>query len=335
MSDDEHYKPPAPPTPAKAPTDAHAQNPQAPPQAPDARTPKPTSAPLTPPAPPPSLTAPQTTPTTAPAAAPQTQTPATMPTPPAAPNDTAAAPAANTAGAKPRSGAATSPEDNALPEDYDPMAAITEKKELEAKKAQEKADKKAAEKAKKNGGAGLKGKLKRAPDDKFTQAIKQSRLQAKTKKRRKKQMKFGIAGGVILVLGALFMYIITPYKGGMNYGICKVFAERNLTFPSTMKVMATEEFRTSIRIWYMMIDSFGNERMQPIQCYFTEGDYGYLKLTKVKIRRRELEQSVIDGFNKTIPVIYAFPPNLEIPYPDTQTLQNLHYEVNRYRRPIL
>lgn len=210
-------------------------------------------------------------------------------------------------------------EDSDEPEDYDPMAAISEKKEEAAKKAE-------AEKTVKN---------KVPKGDEFSKTVKQSRVQAEKKRQLKKKVILGVVAGFVLFLVAAYTYLMTPYKGGMTYGICKVFLERKVTFPSTLELKGVEDFGNSVRIWYMTIDSFGNNRMEPIQCYFkTDATSGYLQIDKVKIRRRDVDQNIVDDFNKTIPALYAYPPDLSLPYTSTDTLQNLHYEVNQYRKPI-
>lgn len=200
-------------------------------------------------------------------------------------------------------------------QDYDPMAALSERKE-EAKKASSQKDKKPKQ-------------------DEYTKVVRQSRVQAEKQQQLKKKAILGIVGAIVLMIAGFFMYMMTPYKGGMTYGICKVFLERALTFPSTLELKGVEDFGNSVRIWYMTIDSFGNNRMQPIQCYYQpDNGSGYLQIEKVQIRRRDVDQAIVDDFNKTIPAIYAYPPDLALPYTAEDALENLHYEVNQYRKPI-
>ena len=119
----------------------------------------------------------------------------------------------------------------------------------------------------------------------------------------------------------------------MAFGICKVFTEMYVQFPTTLKFNSVEEFSTSVRIWYTHTDSFGEYIMEPIQCYYkADEQYGYI-LDKVTIRRREIDQKIVDDFNKTLPVIFANPPDLTLPVPPEDSLKNL--QINLMSRPIL
>lgn len=173
-------------------------------------------------------------------------------------------------------------------------------------------------------------------DEEIETVVRKSRVQeSKQKKKKSLMVRSGIAA-VILLLGYFIYGLFTPYKGGIHFGICKTFLERYVTFPSTLTLNSFEEFSDSIRIWHMHIDAFGQYRMEPIQCWFSQDQAtGYLKLDRVTIKRREIEPEVIEQFNKSIPSIYANPPDLTLPYPLSDDLKNLHYEHNSFVKPIL
>lgn len=174
------------------------------------------------------------------------------------------------------------------------------------------------------------------PDDEFQDIVKGSKLQEDLTRKRKKLIKLGSIAAGILFFGYVVYLLFVPYKGGMNFGVCRVFLERYITYPPTLKLNSFEEFSDSIRIWHMHVDAFGQDRMEPIQCWFrTDEQTGLLVLDKVTIKRREIPQDYVEEFNKSIPTIYAHPPDLTLPYPLSDKLENLYFEENSFVKPIL
>lgn len=170
---------------------------------------------------------------------------------------------------------------------------------------------------------------------KMDSAVRASVVQRrKTRARKILYKRGGVIGGLLLLAyGIYFLFI--PYKGTMAFGICKVFLERYVTYPSMLEYNSIETFDKSTRIWFFQTDSFGDTRMEGIRCYYRPDPVMGSALERVTISRRPIDQDVVDRFNKTIPAILANPPDLTIPWPKGETLEGLHYEVNTYMKPIL
>ena len=108
----------------------------------------------------------------------------------------------------------------------------------------------------------------------------------------------------------------------MAFGICKVFLELNVRYPNTLRINTVEEIGTFVRIWYTQTDSFGEYRMEPIQCYYKPDEKLGFILDKVTVRRREVDPEKVNRFNKTIPIILQYPPDLTLPTPLPDSLNN-------------
>ena len=144
----------------------------------------------------------------------------------------------------------------------------------------------------------------------------------------------GVILGVIALLGYGIYLLFVPYKGTMAFGICKVFLELNTQYPQTLRLSTVEELGMSVRIWYTQTDSFGEYRLEPLQCYFKPDDtYGFI-LDKVTLSRREVDPLLVSEFNKSIPTILAHPPDLTLPIPLPDSLQDLQIDTNLFRKQI-
>lgn len=176
-------------------------------------------------------------------------------------------------------------------------------------------------------------KAEQTPDEEIEAAIAQSKIKSGKKLQTKKYIKYGA-----ITLGVLFLvwfinWLFKPYQGTMAYGICRVFTELTLQYPPTMQVSSVETFKSSVRLWYTYTDSFGEYRMEPVQCYYRADETMGMAIDKVTIRRREVDQEIIENFNKTIPAILQNPPDLALPYqPDS--LESLNINPYLYMKPI-
>ena len=151
---------------------------------------------------------------------------------------------------------------------------------------------------------------------------------------RKKQMKQGGGALLALVLGYGIYLGLKPFEGSMAYGICKVFLELNVRYPETLRLSTVEESGSFVRIWYTQVDSFGEYRMEPIQCYFKPDEqYGFI-LDKITINRQEVDPQKVEAFNRTLPVIFANPPDLILPTELPDSLEGLQIETDMFRVPI-
>ena len=167
------------------------------------------------------------------------------------------------------------------------------------------------------------------------------------------RMKMIIGGGVTALFIGGYMYSVysfVPPQGNILYGICRVFIERQLQFPNTMRIVEfsqkipeSEDQRYPKRVTYGVTfsstDGFGQRMLNTVDCDFRYDDalangpsLGYtLERTLVngraahgwsdvyyppnrkKPRAADDNSELLEEFNKIIPVIIAHPPDLTLP----------------------
>ncbi len=171
-------------------------------------------------------------------------------------------------------------------------------------------------------------------------------IESVTKERelkKKKTRKRSIIGGSFTAFVLLVYYLLIPYEGGITYGVCKVFLESQVRYPHLLRISTVDDFGNSVRIWYTQVDSFGEYRLEPIQCFYrhtTEEDmvkYGPTSFVvdKVTVNRREIDQDIVERFNTSIVSIVANPPDLTLPSPIPDSLKDMQIDLSKYRRPII
>jgi len=171
--------------------------------------------------------------------------------------------------------------------------------------------------------------------DEIEAALANSKLAEAQKAKRKRMFKGGSALIGLALLGWLVNYMFAPYKAGVTYGICKTFLELNLQFPQDLRVSTVDDFGDYVRIWYTQVDAFGEYRMENIQCHFRADEVTGAAVEKITINRREVDPARVEKFNVILPVILENPPDLTIPYPLPDSLDNLQIDTNMFRKPIL
>ncbi len=187
----------------------------------------------------------------------------------------------------------------------------------------------------------LKKKLKEegiqlTADEQIEEALSQSKIKSKKDAKRKTRIKQGGLLAFLAFLGyAIYFLFFATYQGTMAFGVCKVFLELNVRFPQHLRLSTVEEFETSVRIWYTQLDSFGEYRLEPMQCYFRADEELGFVLDKVTVRRRQVDPDRVASFNKTLPVILANPPDLTYPIPISDNLRNMHIDITPFLKPIL
>lgn len=120
---------------------------------------------------------------------------------------------------------------------------------------------------------------------------------------------------ILGVLGYGYYIFTMPVVGSIGFGMCKVFLERWVEYPSSLRLSEIKEFRDSVRIWYIQTDSFGQYRMEPIQCFYANTPERGFHMEKITINRRDLEPQVVNDFNRSMPSIRMVEEYLHIPYP--------------------
>lgn len=157
--------------------------------------------------------------------------------------------------------------------------------------------------------------------------------QKKKAQRRKKRIRALQAGG-FLVFCYLFYLLLIPYKGGLNFGACKVFLELYTRYPDTLSLSTVEDFGESYRIWFTETDAFGQYRLQQLQCYYRPDDETGFALERVTLDRREVDKKIVEDFNRSIRTIAAFPPDLTFPDPIPDSLKDIEIDTDKFRRKI-
>jgi hypothetical protein len=148
--------------------------------------------------------------------------------------------------------------------------------------------------------------------DSVTLDIKKRRYAEVMAKRAKWKKRFKIMGGVCVFLALIIYWGIAPRKGGLDYGVCKVYVERLIHYPPTLQIKEVQEFDQSLRIYYTYYDPFGQYKKDLIECVFNTRAGNYTLLDAV-INRVPEPASRIESFNMTVPAILAQDLDLIIP----------------------
>ncbi len=175
--------------------------------------------------------------------------------------------------------------------------------------------------------------LKDADNEKV---IEQSMLAKKHTEKKKKQKKMIFYGSIVFTLVAFVYWGMQPIKLGIKYGICKVLAEQLVEYPTTLRYSSvSEDAKTnSLEMWFTHTDSFGQLKLERMFCFYEQDEAGNLRISEAIIGKREIPSARLELFNFSIPSIIANPPNMDIPAPLPNDLENLEYERNRFIKPI-
>lgn len=131
---------------------------------------------------------------------------------------------------------------------------------------------------------------------------------------------------IVGLLGYGYYVLSQPRVGSIGFGMCKVFLEQWVEFPSELRISTVTEFKDSVRIWYVQTDSFGQYRMEPIRCYYANTPEKGFHMEKIEINRDELDREIVDDFNRSMPAIIMTEKYLHIPPPLPDKLQNMQMD---------
>lgn len=179
--------------------------------------------------------------------------------------------------------------------------------------------------------ADLRSQAEKDVDD----ALAKSALVLKNKEERKFQMKIAAGVGVFLVLSyGVWWLFFSNYYGTRGFGICRTFLELNVQYPSLLRISTVELFDASVRIWYTQYDSYGDYRLEPIQCYFKIADDGAVSVERILMSRREVDPKKVEKFNVLVPMLLANPPDLTLPDPIPDSLADIQIQTDMFRKPV-
>ena len=173
----------------------------------------------------------------------------------------------------------------------------------------------------------VKSTAKKADDKKTVNKDKNKSKNKKNNNLTIQLIKYGILGilvFVMLVSGFLWYVYYGPRWGTMHYGVCKVFTEKYIDFPPTMKIREVEYYRMNARVFTSHIDAAGQFNYNVIECTF--GKPGSMEITRVRVDRKiisdvspdldpneHINPEILKGFNTGLNAILLNPPDLLIP----------------------
>ncbi|MCC6598878.1 MAG: hypothetical protein IT559_08820 [Alphaproteobacteria bacterium] len=194
----------------------------------------------------------------------------------------------------------------------------------------------------------LKQKLRQEAKEKsahnygeIDEAIQKGKFGTTRKAQKKLKMKIGAGVLGVALLGWAIYTVTIPAEAGMSFGICRVFLENTVRFPQELRLSTVEDLRPrssaensmgGVRLWYTQVDSFGQYRMENIECYFKNDETLGAIVDKIFINRREVDGNVVADFNKILPVVLAYPPDLKYPPALSDSLQGLQIQTDMYRK---
>ncbi|MDB5490754.1 MAG: hypothetical protein JWO78_603 [Micavibrio sp.] len=130
----------------------------------------------------------------------------------------------------------------------------------------------------------------------------------------------GIAVGII---GLIVWTVMQPRYGSIQFGICKVFIEKTLSYPLDYRVVSVYEKPNEVRMEYTSTNEYGEYILRQVSCRFRPDPVTVWALTEVLQNRVKLPEEMVTPFNATIPGIIANPPDLALPYEPGDNLMNL------------
>lgn len=146
-----------------------------------------------------------------------------------------------------------------------------------------------------------------------------------------------IYAGVGLFLFAILMwYLFSPFKGDMRFGVCRTFLELKVSMPTTLRITGIDDKRQSMRLWFTSTNPFGQYRLASITCDFKPNQSAPegFDLKAVEINGEEVDKKEIESFNKSIIAVYAGKPDLNIPAPLPDALDEMQIDPTRYYRVL-
>ncbi len=146
---------------------------------------------------------------------------------------------------------------------------------------------------------------------------------SKSAGKKKKSKRLYYIGVPAALLTALVIFGLMPIKGTIKYGICKVFIEQRTTYPEHLRFLSLLERPNDARIEYTLINEFGETQFNTILCVYSTDPNAGLVLSDVILNRKKLDRAELAAFNKSIPAILAYPPEIKAPLKLSEDLMDL------------
>lgn len=170
--------------------------------------------------------------------------------------------------------------------------------------------------------------------DEIQELVQKSKIQETAKAKRKKNFRLGMIAIGALVLSYIGYWLFKPFEAGMDFGFCRVFLEQNVQYPQHLVLSEVEQRKKFVRIWYLQTDSFGQDRLENIECWHGQDPKRGYYISKVRVDRREIDPAKVELFNKSLTTIVAYPPDLTRPRRLRDALGNIDIQTYLFRKPI-
>ncbi len=143
-------------------------------------------------------------------------------------------------------------------------------------------------------------------------------------KRSKKQVVlYSLLGAAAFIL-LISWWAAQPLRGGPVMALCRVFAEKQLKYPQTLKLTTVDWFGDSTRLYYTFTGPFGENRSSLIDCrYQIDPVTRVVSFYSIKIDKNEVRQDQVEAFNRAIPHLMKHKMNNIIPPPYKDDLYDL------------
>lgn len=138
----------------------------------------------------------------------------------------------------------------------------------------------------------------------------------------------------LFIIGlSLFIWtLLQPKKGTAYFGVCNTFLEMQVRYPQTIKLTSVEWIERSLRIYFTHIDAYGENHSEMFECLFNaKGD---LTLLEARRNRIALPSEKVKDFNKTIPIVLMAKPDLTLPDPLPDDLENLKKDLKPSKKDL-
>jgi len=138
-------------------------------------------------------------------------------------------------------------------------------------------------------------------------------------------------------LFAFIVYLLfVPFEGDMRFGACRTLLELNTPIPSTLALTGLEDRGSEMVIWFTHTNPHGQYRLELMTCTFApepSAPGGFI-IAAAEVGRRALTDAELDAFNRALPSVYAGRPDLVLPAPLPDALEDLQVDPTQYYRRL-
>lgn len=154
----------------------------------------------------------------------------------------------------------------------------------------------------------------------------------RTKLRRRVMWGVPSAGVFAFIVYLLFV----PFEGDMRFGACRTLLELNTPIPTTLALTGLEDEGDWMRIWFTHTNAHGQYRLERMTCRFApeaSAPGGFI-ISAAEIGRYRLTDEELNAFNRALPSVYAGRPDLVLPMPLPDALEDLQVDPTQYYRQL-